>query len=149
MSRLKGSRLLLFNIVTSGAAYAGGDQIQQRFEGRGRETATNWRRSGHMTGVGAPIGFMSHYWYILLDRVLPGISGRAVTRKVLADMIIFAPVCLTTFFVGRLSNGITIIWCGLAGIGLMEGKSSREIAVDMKTFLPVAYVVRKISLLNH
>lgn len=75
-----------------------------------------------MTGVGAPIGAMCHYWYILLDRVLPGITGRAVARKVLADQCIFGPICLSTFFIG---------------MGVLEGKGSKEIAIDMKTlFLP-------------
>ena len=53
VTRLTGSRLLLFNVCTSSAVYAAGDLIQQRFEGRGRETA-DWRRSGRMTSVGAP-----------------------------------------------------------------------------------------------
>lgn len=106
VTRLKGSRLLLFNVCSSSVVYAAGDQIQQRFEGRDRKT-TDWWRSSRMTGVGAPIGAMCHYWYILLDRVLPGITGRAVARKVLADQCIFGPICLSTFFIGRY-----IIICG-------------------------------------
>ena len=57
-----------------------------------------------MGGVGAPIGAMSHYWYIFLDRTLPGITAGAVAKKVLADMCIFGPVCLFTFFAGKLAN---------------------------------------------
>ena len=99
MTRLKGSRLLLFNVCTSGAVYAAGDQLQQRFAGRARETV-DWGRSLQMVGVGAPIGAMGHFWYLLLDRALPGLAARTVARKVLADMCIFGPVCLATFFAG-------------------------------------------------
>ena len=101
LTRLRGSRLLVFNVCASGVGYAAGDQLQQRFEGRGQ---SDWVRSGRMAGVGAPIGAMGHYWYQLLDRALPGVVAGAVVRKVLADMCIFAPVCLVTFFTGKPGN---------------------------------------------
>lgn len=100
VARLTGPRLLLFNVCSTSLVYAAGDQIQQQFEGRKRET-TDLQRSSRMASVGAPIGAMSHYWYILLDRILPDITRRAVARKVLADQCIFGPICLTTFFVGK------------------------------------------------
>lgn len=99
------SRLLLFNVCTSSVMYAAGDHIQQRFEGRAIQTV-DWWRSGRMATVGAPIGVLGHYWYILLDKAVPSIAARAVARKVLADQLIFGPVCLTTFFVGK--NGHSI-----------------------------------------
>jgi protein Mpv17 len=114
VTRLAGSRLLLFNVCASSAMYAAGDLIQQRLEGRKRKKAvdrlaTDWKRSGRMGSVGAPIGVLSHYWYTMLDRVLPGITRRAVVRKVMADQCIFGPICLSTFFVGKLYNKLDII----------------------------------------
>jgi protein Mpv17 len=111
--------------------YAAGDLIQQRLEGRKRKKAvdrlaTDWKRSGRMGSVGAPIGVLSHYWYTMLDRVLPGITRRAVVRKVMADQCIFGPICLSTFFVG---------------MGVLEGKTSTEIGMDMKTLFPPAYLL--------
>ena len=100
---MAGSRLLLFNVCTSTVVYAAGDRIQQRIEGRGRkkaDLAADWKRTGRMASVGAPIGALSHYWYIMLDRVLPGITRRAVVRKVMADQCIFGPICLSIFFIG-------------------------------------------------
>ena len=93
---------MLFNVCTSTVVYAAGDRIQQRIEGRSRKEA-DWKRTGRMASVGAPIGAMSHYWYIMLDRVLPGITRRAVVRKVMADQCIFGPICLSTFFIGKVS----------------------------------------------
>ena len=101
LTRLNGSRLLLFNVCTSGVVYAAGDRLQQKFEGKYIADKGRW---GRMAGVGAPIGAMGHYWYLLLDRILPRITARSVTRKVLADMCIFGPVCLVTFFTGEPAN---------------------------------------------
>lgn len=149
VTRLKGSRLLLFNVCTSGVVYAAGDQIQQRFEGRGRKTA-DWRRSGRMASVGAPIGLLSHYWYLLLDRTIPAITARAVARKVLADQLLFGPVCLATFFVGRYGNRTYRLppwrlFLMTPGMGILEGKGSKEIGADMKALFPTAYLVNIIT----
>lgn len=100
IARLTGSRLLLFNVCSTTVVYAAGDQIQQQFEGRKRET-TDLQRSSRMASVGVPIGAMCHYWYIMLERIIPDTTGRAIARKVLADQCIFGPICLTTFFVGK------------------------------------------------
>lgn len=100
VARLTGPRLLLFNVCSTTLVYAAGDQIQQKFEGRKRGT-TDLTRSSRMASVGAPIGALNHYWYVMLERILPEITRRNVARKVLADQCIFGPICLTTFFVGK------------------------------------------------
>lgn len=141
ITRLAGSRLLVFNVCTSSIVYAAGDQIQQRFEGHRHRREADFRRSGRMTSVGAPIGALNHYWYMLLDRIIPGITSRAVVRKILADMIIFGPICLTAFFVGNHIKPITCIDPFFVGMGVLEGKNSKEIALDVKTLFPTAYLV--------
>ena len=131
-SRLEGSRLLVFNVVTSGLAYGAGDLIQQRMEARrkGTEVKMDLRRSSRMLAVGAPIGGMSHYWYILLDRVVSGATAGAVVRKVLADMCIFAPICLTTFFVGEPHHTLFVchvMWPCAQGLGLWRERKAERL----------------------
>ena len=100
-TRLSPSRLLLFNVCSTSACYAAGDLIQQRFERRRVKKTNDWPRTGRMAIVGAPMAVMNHYWYILLDRVLPGTAGRTIAKKVLADQGIYGPICLSAFIVGK------------------------------------------------
>ena len=100
-ARMASSRLLLFNTCTSGVMYGAGDFFQQYIEGR---DCNDWKRTGRMAGVGLAIGAMNHYWYGILDQFLPGVDGRMVVKKVLADQGVYGPVCLSTFFIGELSK---------------------------------------------
>ena len=43
---------------------------------------------------GATSGLLCHFWYGFLDRLLPGAGLRTVTKKVLADQVVFSPVCI-------------------------------------------------------
>ena len=100
-ARMASSRLLLFNSCTSVVMYGAGDVLQQYIEGR---DCNDWKRTGRMAGVGLAIGAMNHYWYSILDQFLPGVAGRVVVKKVLADQGVYGPVCLSTFFIGELSK---------------------------------------------
>lgn len=62
-----------------------------------------------MASVGVPIGAMNHCWYWILDRILPGVGGRIVAQKVLADQFIYGPFCLSTFFIGEKKASVLVI----------------------------------------
>ena len=59
---------------------------------------------------------MCHYWYIFLDKRVPGKSLSIVARKILYDQILFSP--------------INIVAC-LAVAGLLEACSRKELIEDI------------------
>ncbi|XP_033636457.1 mpv17-like protein 2 isoform X2 [Asterias rubens] len=88
--------------------------------------AFNWTRTGRMLTIGILLGPLNHYWYLGLDRFLPGIKGRTIAKKILLDEIIASPVMTSIFFVG---------------MGLLEGKTWAEsVNVLKKKFLTVYMV---------
>ena len=44
-----------------------------------------------MFSIGILLGPFNHGWYTLLDKVLPGQTGKIVVKKILADQIIASP----------------------------------------------------------
>lgn len=65
---------------------------------------------------GLTSGFLCHYWYIFLDKRVPGKSLSIVARKILYDQILFSP--------------INIVAC-LAVAGLLEACSRKELIEDI------------------
>ncbi|XP_038067881.1 mpv17-like protein 2 isoform X2 [Patiria miniata] len=148
--------LLLTNTVSSGVLLSLGDILQQFNERRiarkklllkvnaasasgtvdhihvgeddvrGAVPAFNWIRTGRMLTIGILLGPLNHYWYLALDKFLPGVKARTVAKKILLDELIASPVMTSTFFVG---------------MGLLEGKTLAE-SVDVlkKKFLTVYMV---------
>ncbi|XP_072261235.1 mpv17-like protein 2 [Pyxicephalus adspersus] len=97
----KGRNLLLTNTVSSGILLAVGDSIQQAREIRkDSEKNRDWQRTGRMFVIGTCLGPVDHYWYILLDRILPSASIRAVVQKVLTEQILASPIFSALFFMG-------------------------------------------------
>ena len=92
-------RLLLVNTATCCTLYAVGDVIRQRMEGR---DSLDWARVGRMGTLGLCTGPLNHFWYLYLDRLLPGATVRIVLKKVLADQIVMAPICSSVFYIGKL-----------------------------------------------
>lgn len=43
---------------------------------------------------GLTSGFLCHYWYLFLDKKIPGKSIGVVARKILYDQIFFSPICI-------------------------------------------------------
>ena len=76
--RFLSKRLLLVNTGTCCTLYTVGDVIQQHI-----------------------VGPLNHYWYLYLDRFLPGATGKIVLKKVLADQIVMAPICCSVFYIGK------------------------------------------------
>ena len=113
--------LLVTNTVSSGAFFVLGDAIQQRLEmtqSPGRKF--DFKRTLRLGAVGLTQGPPHHYWYIYLDKFLPGKSYGVVIKKILADQIFAAPFFAITF---------------IFGAGLMEGNtlSMRAIICTMSS----------------
>ena len=67
--------------------------------------------AGRMFLVGLSQGPPHHFWYLLLDRLLPAKTLQTVVLKILADQLVAAPFFAVTFFYG---------------MGLLQGKGLKE-----------------------
>lgn len=93
--------LLLTNVIVSGATEGVGDILEQHAVERSRAREHDWPRTARMTVVGLAFGPFDHYWYWLLDRHLPGRTARLIATKVMADMLVFAPVSIVLFYLSE------------------------------------------------
>merc|ERR1740129_71850 len=63
-------------------------------------SSINWSRTLHMsTAFGLTSGFLCHFWYNYLDRVLPGRGVRIIVQKIAWDQLMFSPVCIAACLV--------------------------------------------------
>jgi len=107
MSRVRGGtqflfkkHLLMTNLAISAGLSATGDSIQQHYEKiKDPERNYNFRRTLNMSTAGVTIGGVCHFWYLWLDRFLPGRTFSIALKKMLLDQIICSPVTIGTFFV--------------------------------------------------
>lgn len=110
--------LLLTNTAIGFSLAATGDVINQRYEKlSGFRKEWNPVRTRNQCVQGMVFGSVYHYWYIFLDRVLPGYSVRVVVRKVLLDQLIMAPIGIVVFFVL---------------LGTLEGQEQSSIVQEIK-----------------
>lgn len=77
----------------------------------------DYTRTRNMTVVGLLQGPFHHWFYLFLDRILPGRSAKSVVKKTLLDQSIASPTCLAIFFVG---------------LGIMERREIEEICEELK-----------------
>lgn len=88
------------------------------FDNINDETYTyNYTRTRNMFIVGLLQGPFHHYFYTILDRVLPGRNPMSILKKTALDQTIASPTCLTIFFVG---------------LGILDSKDFREIYDEIK-----------------
>ena len=120
-----GKHLLLTNCVSCGGFFMLGDLIQQRIEiTQNPGQQYDLKRSLRLGLVGLSQGPPHHYWYLYLDKFLPGRSLRTVNKKILADQLIAAPFFAITF---------------IYGAGLLEGNSlSKKIIILEKYFTNIS-----------
>lgn len=50
--------------------------------------------------VGLIQGPCTHYFYLILDRRLPGVKLSTIAKKIILDQMIASPFCIVLFFVG-------------------------------------------------
>jgi len=121
-----GKNLLLTNIVSSGGLLVAGDVIQQKLEiSQNPDKKFDTARSARMGLVGLSQGPPHHYWYLYLDKLLPGKTAAIVCKKILADQIFAAPFFAITF---------------IYGASLLEGKSLGSCWTEFKTKFPTIYL---------
>jgi len=121
-----GKHLLLTNIVSSGGLLVIGDLIQQKVEiSKQNDKQYDKERSQRMGLVGLSQGPPHHYWYIYLDKVLPGKSASIISKKILADQVFAAPFFAITF---------------IYGASLLEGKSLGHCWQEFKEKFPTIYL---------
>uniref|UniRef100_A0A096M1M7 Si:ch211-120k19.1 n=1 Tax=Poecilia formosa TaxID=48698 RepID=A0A096M1M7_POEFO len=95
------------NVLGYTALFASADLIQQRVLGRNPAPASE-RSAGidwHQTARVATVGLCFHanfnyHWLRGLERMVPGGGLRAVTRKVVLDQLVAAPVTISAFYIG-------------------------------------------------
>lgn len=118
--------LLLTNIVSSGGLLVIGDVIQQRLEiSQNKDKVFDKERSVRMGLVGLSQGPPHHYWYLYLDKWIPGKTAAVVCKKILADQIFAAPFFAITF---------------IYGASLLEGKTLGSCWTEFKTKFPTIYL---------
>lgn len=77
----------------------------------------DFERTKNMITVGLLQGPFNHYFYIFLDRLLPGKNVKTVVKKTFIDQIIASPLSLGIFFIG---------------LGKLENRSSHELLCEIK-----------------
>lgn len=75
-----------------------GDGLQQKYQLLNKEIAS-WdkRRSRDVAITGFLVGPFCHFWYLFLDRWLPGRTLKIVAQKLLVDQLICSPIAITSF----------------------------------------------------
>ncbi|ODN06674.1 Mpv17-like protein 2 [Orchesella cincta] len=92
--------LLLTNIAISASISTVGDSIEQNYEKyKDRERKYEVRRTLNMSGAGVTTGVVCHYWYIWLDKYMPGRTFKIAMKKMLLDQVINSPITIATFFI--------------------------------------------------
>ncbi|XP_053394663.1 mpv17-like protein 2 [Mercenaria mercenaria] len=119
--------LLVTNTCTASSLLGLGDCIIQQIERLDNQHKTyNFQRTGRMCTMGLLFGPVTHVWYKILDRYLPGTVLRTVASKILADQVVAGPFFCSAFFMG---------------MTLLEGKSSREGMEEVKSKFWTVYML--------
>lgn len=96
------------NMASFGTMYVGAEVAQQYIiVRRSPEKTMNWESVRRYAIIGlAGIGPALFYWYRILDRLVPGRTGKDVLKKVLTDQLISSSSCIAIFFTGEFVRNI-------------------------------------------
>ncbi|XP_065161687.1 mpv17-like protein 2 [Atheta coriaria] len=91
--------LLVTNIALSTGLSALGDIIEQRYE-IFIDHIHKWDpiRTRNMAATGVSAGLITHWWYNILERKVPGNTIQVVLKKVMLDQFICSPISIASFF---------------------------------------------------
>ncbi|XP_063148195.1 mpv17-like protein 2 [Candoia aspera] len=94
----RGRSLIIVNTASSGLLLGGADIIQQALEQRKKQTQ-RWDidRICHMFVTGCSMGPLLHYWYLWIDKIIP---GKGVQRLKLIVMKVAIDQTFSPFFGG-------------------------------------------------
>lgn len=123
--------LLLTNTAITVGLSCSGDALQQNYQKFKKERIRlDKRRSGNVALTGLLIGPFCHFWYLYLDKWLPGRTFRIIAKKLIVDQLICSPVVIGSYL------AITS-WCeGQRGIALKQ-----ELIEKGKTLYKADWVV--------
>lgn len=77
-----------------------GDGIQQKLQIHRKEIDSwNPQRSRNVGVTGLAVGPFCHYWYLYLDKWLPGRSFGIVMKKLIVDQFVCSPIVISGFLV--------------------------------------------------
>jgi len=77
----------------------------------------DYTRTKNMMIVGLLQGPFHHWFYTILDRVLPGRNAKSIIKKTFLDQSIASPTCLAIFFIG---------------LGVLESRKIEEMWKEIK-----------------
>ncbi|EEB11761.1 Peroxisomal membrane protein, putative [Pediculus humanus corporis] len=98
-----GKYLFLTNTISSGVLMSLGDLLQQEIEYINDNEHTDsfdWKRNLHMGIIGTVLGPISHYFYLILDKFIPGTDLSSITKKIFLDQSLASPISIVIFFLG-------------------------------------------------
>ncbi|XP_011301631.1 mpv17-like protein 2 [Fopius arisanus] len=79
----------------------GGIILASTSERENSEDSLDSIRIRNMFAVGTAQGPFHHYFYAILDKVLPGRNAGSIVKKTVLDQAIASPTCLAIFFFGH------------------------------------------------
>jgi len=87
----------------------------------------DYMRTRNMMVIGLLQGPFHHWFYMILDKVLPGRNAKSILKKTFLDQSVASPTCLTIFFVG---------------LGILESRKTEEICKELKLKFGETWKVR-------
>ncbi|KAL1450588.1 hypothetical protein WDU94_002931 [Cyamophila willieti] len=111
--------LFYTNSLGSGILMCVGDTIQQSLEIYTKDNKSGYdlKRIAHMGTIGLFMGPPTHFFYKYLDHFIPKISYKTIAYKICLDQTVISPTCIVIF---------------LAGLGILESKTTKEITDEIK-----------------
>ena len=95
-----GNHLFLTNVGISFGLSGVGDMIEQKIESHKTKVKINWSRTLHMsTAFGITSGFLCHFWYNYLDKLLPGRGVKVILKKIAWDQVFRKILCFGVLIV--------------------------------------------------
>ncbi|KAL4236950.1 hypothetical protein ACF0H5_005336 [Mactra antiquata] len=127
LNKLFSKHLLATNVATATTLLGLGDCIIQNIEKLDNpKKEYDYRRTGRMFCMGFLFGPVTHGWYKVLDRFLPGATLQTVGKKILADQAVAGPFFCSAFFMG---------------MNLLEGKGVQSGVEEVKEKFLTVYLL--------